>query len=323
MKAMRILLAVCAIAGLAAAAGAQAQSYPAKSVRVVVPWPPGGTSDILARIAAEKFQQLLGQPFVVDNRPGATGIIGSAEVAKAAPDGYTLKLANIGSDVVAPVIYPKPGWDPATESTPIGMIAVVGNVLVVHPSVPARTVQEFIAHAKANPGRIAFGSSGNGTTLHLSGILFNEMAGTELIHVPYKGSGPALNDLLGGQIQSMFDNLPSAVPHIKAGKLRALAMTGARRVDALPEVPTVGEGLPGYEVTTWFGIFGPGNMPREVVNRLNEALRRMVELPDVKARLAQQGVDPLPLTAEEMAALYRRDQERWIPLVRRHNLRAQ
>src|SRR5438034_5972010 len=237
-------------------------AYPTKPVRLVVPFPAGGTTDLLARAAAQKLSEAWGQQVIVDNRPGAAGNIGAELVAKAAPDGYTLLMGTVGTHAINASLYAKMPYDHVKDFAPVILVAGVPNVLVVNPSLPVHSVQELIAYAKANPGKLNFASSGSGTSIHLSGELFKVMTGVQMTHVPYKGSAPALQDLLGGQVQLMFDNLPPSLPQIKAGRLRALAVTSATRAPALPDVPTVAEaGLPGFEASSWFGVLAPAGTP--------------------------------------------------------------
>ena len=287
----RTLAAVAACLLLAGIPSAIAQSaYPAKPVRLVVPFPPGGTTDILARAVAQKLSEAWGQQVVVDNHPGAGGNIGSDIVAKAAPDGYTLLMGTVGTHAINPSLYAKMPYNHVKDFAPVILVAGVPNVLVVNPSVPAQSVQELIAYAKANPGKLNFASSGNGTSIHLSGELFKTMTGTQMTHVPYKGSAPALTDLVGGQVQLMFDNLPSSLAFIKAGKLRALAVTSAARSTALPDVPTLAEsGLPGFEASSWFGVLAPAGTPHDIVSKLNGAIAAWLASPEARDNLAAQG----------------------------------
>ena len=264
--------------------------YPTKPIRIVVPFPAGGTTDILARAVAQKLTETLGQSVVVDNRPGAGGNIGAELVAKSPPDGYTLLMGTVGTHAINPSLYAKMPYDHVKDFVPVILVAGVPNVLVVNPSVPANSVQELIAYIKANPGKVNFASSGSGTSIHLSGELFKTMAGVSMTHVPYKGSTPALTDLMGGQVQLMFDNLPSSLPQIKAGKLRALAVTSAQRASALPDVPTVAEaGLPGFEASSWFGLLAPAGTPKDIVTKLNAEVAKWLATPEAREKLASQG----------------------------------
>jgi tripartite-type tricarboxylate transporter receptor subunit TctC len=277
------------VAALALNANAQAP-YPNHPVRIVVPFPAGGTTDILARAVAQKLTETLGQSFVVENRAGAGGNIGADLVAKSPPDGYTMLMGTVGTHAINPSLYEKMPYDHVKDFVPVVLVAGVPNVLVVNPSVPAKSVQELIAYAKANPGKLNFASSGSGTSIHLSGELFKTMTGVQIQHVPYKGSAPALADLMGGQVQLMFDNLPSALPLIKAGKLRALGVTSLQRASALPDVPTVAEsGLPGFEASSWFGLLAPAGTPKDVVAKINGDVAKWLATPEAKEKLAAQG----------------------------------
>jgi len=259
---------------------AAAQNYPTKPIRLVVPFPAGGTTDILARAAAQKLSEALGQQVVVDNRPGAGGNIGADIVAKSAPDGYTLLMGTVGTHAINPSLYTKMPYDHFKDFVPVVLVAGVPNVLVVTPSLPVNSVQDLIKLAKEKPGQINFASSGSGTSIHLSGELFKTMTGVEMTHVPYKGSSPALTDLMGGQVQLMFDNLPSALPQIKGGKLRAIAVTSTKRAPALPDIPTMAEsGLPGFEASSWFGVLAPAGTPPAVVTRINTEINKWLQSP--------------------------------------------
>ncbi len=290
MKSLRtslLMLVGIAAWGLPLFAAAQAPAYPTKPIRLVVPFPPGGATDILAREVAKHLTEAWGQSVVVDNRPGAGGNIGSELVAKAAPDGYTLEMGTVGTHAINASLYSKMPYDHVKDFVPVILVAGVPNVLEVNPSVPVNSVQELIAYAKANPGKLNFASSGAGTSIHLSGELFKVMAGVQMTHVPYKGSAPALQDLLGGQVQLMFDNLPPSLPQIKAGKLRALAVTSTTRAPALPDVPTVAEaGLPGFEASSWFGVLAPAGTPPAIVAKLNAEIAKWLTSPEAKEKLA-------------------------------------
>jgi tripartite-type tricarboxylate transporter receptor subunit TctC len=319
---MTIRVAAIALsATLLAAGGASAQNpaanYPNKPIRFVVPYTAGGTTDILARIIAAKLTESWGQHVLVDNRPGAGGNIGTDLVAKADPDGYTIVMGAISTHAINPSLYKSIPYDHIRDFAPITRVGLLPNVLVVNPSLPAKTVKEFIAYGKANPGKLNFASPGTGTSLHLSGELFKDMTGTDMVHVPYKGSTPALTDLLGGQVLAMFDNLPASLPHIKGGKLRPLAVTTARRTPALPDVPTMIEaGVPGFEVTSWFAVFAPARTPKEIVAKLNSEMVKILNSPDVKEKLAQQSVEAAPTTPEELAAFVKSETERWAKVIK-------
>ena len=291
---VRKIVILCAgmLLGLFAPA-ADAQGYPSRPIRLVVPYPPGGPLDIMARAIGQKLAEALGQPVVVDNKPGAGGNIGADLVAKAAPDGYTILMGAVATHAINPTLYPKIPYDPVKDFTPVAMVAVVPNVLVVNPALPVKSVKELIDFAKARPSYLNFASGSTGSTGHLAGELFNALAGVQMVHIPYKGGAPAMADLLAGQVQLMFDNLANALPQVKAGKLRALAVTTAQRSAFAPDLPTLAEaGVPGFDLTTWFGIFLPGNAPRDIVLRLNTEINKALNAPDMKDRLEKMGAEP-------------------------------
>ena len=284
-----------------------AQTYPTKPIRIVVPFPAGGTTDVLARAAAQKLTESLGQPAVVDNRPGAGGNIGAELVAKSPPDGYTLLMGTVGTHAINPSLYPKMPYDHVKDFAPVILVAGVPNVLVINPALPVNSVQELIAYAKANPGKLNFASSGNGTSIHLSGELFKTMAGVQMTHVPYKGSAPALQDLVGGQVQLMFDNLPSSLALIKGGKLKALAVTSSARAAALPDVPTLAEsGLPGFEASSWFGLLAPAGTPQPIILKVNGDVAKWLASPEAKEKLLAQGANRRRRHARGLRAAHRR-----------------
>ena len=291
--------------------------FPSKPIRIVVPFPAGGTTDILARAVAQKLTETLGQSVVVDNRPGAGGNIGAELVAKSPPDGYTLLMGTVGTHAINASLYAKMPYDHVKDFAPVILVAGVPNVLVVNPSVPANNVQELIAYIKANPGKVNFASSGSGTSIHLAGELFKTMAGVSMTHVPYKGSAPAVTDLLGGQVQLMFDNLPSALPQIKAGKLRALAVTSAQRASALPDVPTVAEaGLPGFDATSWFGLLAPAGTPKDVVAKLNAEVAKWLASPEAREKLASQGAIAAGQSPEDFTRHIAAETAKWQKVVK-------
>ena len=306
-----------------AAVGAQApstgsgQAYPAKAVRMIVGFPAGGTSDIMARLTGQKLSEAWGQTFIIDNRPGAGGNIGTELVAKSAPDGYTL-LVSPGSTLTSnPAVYSKVPFDTVRDFAPVTIIAGVPNALVVHPSVPVNNVKELIALAKSRPGQLAYASTGAGQSTHLSAELLKLSAGINMIHVPYKGSAPALTDIVAGQVSVMFDNLPSCLPFIKSGRLKPLAVSSATRSRALPDLPTVAEsGVPGFDVTVWFAVLAPAATPRDIVNRLNGEIIKAIKTPDMRERLAQQGAEPVGNTSDEFAAVIKRDLAKWAKVVK-------
>jgi tripartite-type tricarboxylate transporter receptor subunit TctC len=310
--AIATLLAALTVGSGSAFAQNPATSYPNKAIRFVVPYTPGGTTDILARIIAAELTKNWGQQVFVDNRPGAGGNIGTDFVAKADPDGYTIVMGAISTHAINPSLYKNIPYDHIKDFAPVTRVGFLPNVLVVNPSLPVKTVKEFIAYGKANPGKLSYASPGTGTSLHLSGELFKSVTGVDMVHVPYKGSAPALTDLLGGQVLAMFDNLPASLPHIKAGKLRALAVTTAKRAPALPEVPTMVEaGVPDFVVTSWFAVFVPAKTPKEIIAKLNSEMVKVLNSPGVKEKLAEQSVEAAPTTPEELAAFVKSETERW------------
>ena len=297
---------------------AQAQDYPTKPVRFVVPFAPGGTTDVLARLLGEKLSASLGQQFVIDNQAGAGGNIGTAQVAKAEPDGYTILMGTVGTHAINQSIYPRLPFDPIKDFAPVTLVATVPNVLVVNPEVPVHSVAELIALAKEKPGELNFASSGNGSSIHLSGELFKSMTGVDMVHVPYKGSGPAVVDLLGGQVEMMFDNLPSSAPHIKAGTLRPLGVTSKERSPTLPDVPTIAEaGVPGYEALSWFGVLVPAGTPDAVVTRLQQEIAKILADPAMRERFAELGAVPVGDTPAEFAAFIGTETAKWADVVQK------
>jgi len=309
---------------LVAPAIALAQGYPSKPIHLVVPFPPGGVADLIARPVAEKISQSLGQPVIVENRGGATGTIGAAYVAQAAPDGYTLLFGTTNEIAMSPTLYKSLPYDPTKAFAPITPVAEFPNVLVVGPKVSARTLGEIIDMARAKPRGLAFASSGEGSTNHLTAELFQTQAGVQVMHVPYKGGGPALVDVTGGHVDAMFATLPSAVALIKGGKLRALAVTGTRRSAALPDVPTAREaGMKDLVVTTWNGVLAPAGTPQDVIERLHAALAAAVADPDIKARLAAVGAETVTTTPQAFTATLRSDFELWSGVIRRAGIAAQ
>jgi tripartite-type tricarboxylate transporter receptor subunit TctC len=303
---------------LALAAPVHAQSYPAKPMRLVVPFPPGGPLDIMGRGIAQKLQEAWSQPMVIDNRPGAGGGIGADLVAKSPGDGYTLLMGAVSTHAINPSLYAKIPYDPHKDFVPVALVAQVPNVLVVNPALPVQSVKDLIAYAKANPGSLSFGSGSTGSTGHLAGELFKTMAGVDMVHIPYKGGAPAMQDLLAGQTQLMFDNLANALPQVKAGKLRAIAVTTVARAPSVPELPTIAEsGLPGFDLTTWFGIFAPAGTPPEVVAKLNAEIAKALSAKDLAERLAAMGtVPPENNTPERFAAFVRSEAAKYARVVK-------
>jgi tripartite-type tricarboxylate transporter receptor subunit TctC len=314
-----LAIAACGIAPLA-----RAQSWPARSVRIVVPFAAGGTTDIVARALAPELQRAFSQPFVVDNKPGAGGNTGATEVAKSAPDGYTLLMGTVGTHAINASLYPKMPYDHVKDFAPITLCAGVPNVLVLNPAFAQRhhieSVADLIKAAKANPGRFNVASSGNGTSIHLSAELFKSMTGTFMLHLPYRGSGPALIDLMGGNCDLMFDNLPSALPHIKSGKLKALAVTSAVRSTAVPELPTVAEAggpsLKGFEASSWFGLLAPAGAPADMIGRVQQEVAKSLATPAVKERLVSQGAIPGGITPAEFARFIDAETKKWAQVVK-------
>jgi tripartite-type tricarboxylate transporter receptor subunit TctC len=293
---------------------AAALDYPTRPVHVIVGYPAGGTTDILARLTGQYLSERLGQQFVIDNRSGAGNNIGTEAVVNAAPDGYTLLLVNPANAINA-TLYQNLQFNFIRDIAPVAGIIRVPNVMEVNPAVPAKTVPEFIAYAKANPGKVNMASSGNGTSIHVSGELFKMMAHVDMVHVPYRGSAPALTDLMGGQVQVLFDNMPSSIEYLKAGKLRPLAVTTAARSDALPGVPTVAETVPGYEASAWFGLGAPKGTPKEIIDKLNAAVNAGLADPKLKARLADLGGSVLPGNAADFGNLIAAETEKWAKVV--------
>jgi tripartite-type tricarboxylate transporter receptor subunit TctC len=280
------------------------QGYPSKPIRLVVPFPAGGPLDAVARAIGQKLSIAWGQPVIIDNRPGAGGNIGADLVAKSAPDGYTILEGALSTHAVNVSLYSKMPYDPIKDFAPITLVAVTPNVLVVNPSVPANSVAELIRYAKANPGKLAFGSGSNGSAGHLAGELFKTEAHVDMVHVPYKGGAPAMQDLLGGQIQLMFDNLANSMPQVRAGKLKALAVTTAKRSPLVPDLPTLAEaGLPGFDIYTWWGFMAPAGTPKEIIAKWNAEVTRILNTPEMQASFAQQGAEPAPTTPEQFTAL--------------------
>jgi tripartite-type tricarboxylate transporter receptor subunit TctC len=297
---------------------AVAADYPSRPVRLIVPFPAGGTTDIFARLIGDRLSKSLGQQFVIDNRGGAGGNIGSDAVAKADPDGYTLLMGTVGTHAINHSLYTRMPYDALRDFAPVAFVAGVPNVLVVNPkNIKATTVQEFIAEAKSTPRKFNMASSGNGTSIHLSGEMFKQMTGVDFVHVPYRGSGPAVNDLLAGQVDLMFDNLPSSIGHIRAGTLRAIAVTSAQRSPALPDVPAIAEaGVPGFEASSWFALFAPVKTPREIVDKLNAEVLKALDDPEVQKRFAEVGGEIRKQSPQEFGAFVKGELEKWAQVVK-------
>ena len=317
-----MLAAVITLTTLAIPSGeASAQSWPSRPLRLVVTFPPGGAPDILARLFSEKAQ--LGQSVVVDNRPGAGGNIGAEFVAKAAPDGYTIVMGTVGTHAINGALYAKMPYDMVRDFAPISLVASAPNLLVVNNNLPVKTVSDLIGYMKANPDKLSFGSPGVGTSVHVSGELFKSMTGTTMTHVPYKGRQFAIPDLVGGTIQLMFDNMPSALPMAREGKIRAVAVTTLTRSPSAPEIPTVAETIPGFEAVTWFAMFAPAGTPRSAVDRLHQEVLRVYRLPEVQERLHKLGLDALLTTPEQLASYQAAEISKWGDVVRKSGARAE
>ena len=317
MKSIRILIAATITACLAPAGMVSAQTFPTKTVRIVVPQAPGGASDALARIIGQRLSERWQQPVVVENRAGAGGVIGTDLVAKSAPDGYTLLLAYDGTHAVNASLYKSLPFDPAKDFSAVATLAIVPFVLAVNASSPDKDVKEFIQRAKANPGKLNYGSAGNGSVNHLLGAMFSKGAQIQLVHVPYKGAAPAIADLIGGSVESVFTSIPSVVAHVQSGRVRALAVTSGRRSGALPNVPTISESaIPGFEVTPWFGLLAPGATPAEVVKRINDDVALLLTTKEVMEAFAAQGAEPFSTTPAAFNVLLRKDIEKWAVVVK-------
>jgi tripartite-type tricarboxylate transporter receptor subunit TctC len=315
----RILATLIGLAAsVCAAPSFAADAYPARAVRLIVPFPAGGTTDIFARLIGDKLSKALGQQFVIDNRGGAGGNIGSDAVAKAAPDGYTLVMGTVGTHAINPSLYARMPYDAVKDFAPVAYAAGVPNIMEVNPkNVKATTVQEFIAEAKAAPRKFNFASSGNGTSIHLSGEMFKQMTGLDLVHVPYRGSALAVTDLVAGQVDLMFDNLPSSIEQVRAGNLRGIAVTSAKRTPALPDLPTIAEsGVPGFEASSWFAIFAPAKTPKEIVDKLNAEVRKALEDPEVQKRFGEVGGEIRLYSPDELGAFVKGEFEKWAKVVK-------
>jgi tripartite-type tricarboxylate transporter receptor subunit TctC len=320
----RTLLAATAVALAASATVSLAQDkWPAKPITYIVPFGAGGTTDVLARLVTQKAGPALGTTFVIENKPGAGGSTGSDVVAKAAPDGYTIQGGTISSHAINVSLYAKLPYDPVKNFQPITMIGSMPNVLVVRADSPYKSIQDVIAAVKSKPGTLNYASSGNGTSQHLSGVFFEQMTGGKLVHVPYKSSAESLNAILGGQgADLIFENLAPALPHIKAGKLRALAVTSEKRSSSLPEVPAVAETLPGFAIVSWQAIFAPAGVPQPIVDRLSSEMIKAINDPEIKAKLAAQGIEPSGITPSELAAFQKAEIDKWARVIKTANIKA-
>jgi tripartite-type tricarboxylate transporter receptor subunit TctC len=317
-----LLASLAIVASFANVERASTQAFPARPVRIVVGFPPGGVGDIVARLMGQWLSERLGQPFVIENRPGAASNIATEAVVRAPADGYTLLVVN-PANAISATLYDNLNLNFIRDIAPVAGIVRVPNVMVVNPSVPARTVDEFIAYAKANPGKVNYASAGNGTTVHLAGELFNMMTGVAMVHVPYRGSAPALTDLLGGQVQVMFDALPSSIEHVRTGKLRALAVTTAARSPALPDIPTLSDFVPGFEASVWQGIGVPKSTPHEIVEKLNKEINAALSDPRMRAQLVSLGSTELALSPAEFGTLIAEETEKWARVIRGASIKAQ
>jgi tripartite-type tricarboxylate transporter receptor subunit TctC len=317
-------IVAAALAALCLSVPASAQDYPSRPITVVVPFPPGGSTNLVMRIVADKLSELLGQQIVIDNRGGAGGTVGTRSVAKSAPDGYTIGLGYTGPLAIAPTLYDNLGFDPRKDFAPIGRIGTAPNSLVVHPSFPAKSIAELIAYGKANPGKVNFGSAGVGTVSHLAGEYFATRAGIKLIHIPYKGTGPAITDLLGGHIPMAFAPIPASHEQAVAGSLRMLAVTSLTRSTLLPDVPTIADsGLPGFEAVLRYGMIAPAGTPRPIIDRLNKELNIALASDDVRKRLAIEGAEPLPSTPADYGADIDREETQWAKVVKASGAKAE
>ena len=315
---------LAAATGFAIPATVLSQSYPSRAVRMLVPFPPGGPNDILGRVLAQKMSESVGQQFVIDNRGGAGGIIGTEMAAKAAPDGYTILLSGTAALSINPSLHAKLPYDPVKDFTPISLIATAPSILVSHPALPVKTVKDVIALAKQRPGQLNFASAGIGTPPHLAGELFNNLAGVKLTHVPYKGGGPALVDLLSGHVQVYFSGISSALPMVKEGKLKPIAVTSAKRTAVMPDMPTIAEsGLKGYEVGNWYAILGPTALPADIVRKLNSEIVKALGSTDMKKRLEELGADPVGSTPEQLAAYMNVEIAKWAKVIKSAGIKAE
>lgn len=297
---------------------AQAQGFPTKNITIISPFSPGGTSDFVGRIVAQKMMENTGWKIILEAKPGASGQIGSDIVAKAAPDGYTLVLGPSSTHGIQPSLFKKLPYDVLRDFAAITMLGATANIIAVNPALPVHNVKELIAYAKANPGKLNFSSPGNGTSVHISGEMFKDAAGVDMLHVPYKGSGPSMTAVLGGEVQVLFENISAAVPNVKAGRLRPIAVTSIARSSALPEVPTLNEtGLPGFEVLAWFGMFAPAATPREVIARLNAEFVKALKDPKISEAMLSRGLEPRPMTPEEFNAIWHKDVEKYAAIVKK------
>ncbi len=319
----KIIGALIGCAALAFPALAQAQAYPSKAIKIVVPFAVGGIADTFGRVIAQKLSESWGQPAVVENKGGAGGNIGADLVAKSPADGYTLVIGNIGTHAVNPFLMKNMAYDPLKDFVPIAHVLDAEGLLVVHPSLPVKTVPELIAYAKANPGKLSYASGGMGTTSHLAGELFKSMAKVDMVHIPYKGNSPAITDVMGGQAQMIFATMPTVIQQAKSGRLRAIATLGTVRAPAVPDTPTIGESLPGFDVANWIGMFAPVGTPHEIVVKLNAEVQKIMQTPEVQMRLEAQGAKFIPTTPESFAAFQKAESEKWGKAIREAGIKAE
>ena len=311
---MRIFLAFLVLVGVANAA--LAQNWPSRTLRLVIPFAPGGGADIAGRLIGQELSEALKQPVVIENRTGAGGTIAPNNVAKSPPDGYSMVLGHLGGIAIAPHLYKDLPFDPINDLAPVTLVVNGLSVLVVHPDLPVKTVGELLTYAKANPNQLSFASAGSGTDTHLAGELFKAMTGTSMVHVPYRGGAPAMVDLIAGRVQLSFGSVATTIPHIQAGRLRAIAMTGTKRFEGLPGVPTISEsGVPGYEINNWYGIFLPANSPQDIIQRLNSETIKILQKPEIRAKLVAAGLEPMWNTPAEFAGYVRAETAKWRKIV--------
>lgn len=323
MKLFLHTLAAAVTATMAFAVHA-ATPYPTKPIRIIVAYTPAGATDILARVVGQKLSESWGQPVIVDNRAGAAGNIGTEVAAKANPDGYTLIMGTAGTHGINVSLYRQLNWHPVKDFAPVSLVAMVPNIMVVNNALPFKNVKDLIAYAKANPGKLSYGSPGNGSTAHLSMELFKSMTGTNLVHIPYKGSAGVLADVMGGQIAVTIDNMPPYLPQVKAGKIRALAVSPAKRSTAAPDIPTIAEaGVPGYDSGAWFGLLAPAGTPKDIVSKLSVETARILKMPDVNKRISELGGEPVGSTPEEFAALIKSEIAKWAKVIKEANVELQ
>ena len=323
MRVNKTLLCIALAFGVAEVHAQSDTNYPSKPIRMIVPSAPGSGPDIMARAIGQKLTEALGQAIVIDDKPGAGGIIGSEAAAKAPPDGYTLIMSNAGAHTVNPGLYAKLPYDPVKDFAPVTLVALAPNILIVHPTLPVRNVKDLIALATAKPGELTFGSGGNGSTAHLSGEMFKPMAGINIVHIPFKGSPAAVIGVIAGQIALAIPNIPPALPHVRSGKLKALAVTTAKRAAGVPDLPTVAEaGLPGYEATAWFGVLAPAATPPQIIARLNAAIVKIAHAREMQERLTAEGADAVGNTPEQFAQIIKSDIAKWAKVIKASGARA-